>query len=154
VILTATKEGDNNVAEAFKDNVEVPEVGVSARHFSHGERKALVKLIALFTGTYEHGHSDLMLEDAVAHLDETWFAWVGATDSDAVFWFRIQSPVLYIEFDCEVPGPLGSVYGAGQGSGPSREHVHAVIRTPNGNDYGKELLRLHYATSPHHRRRG
>jgi hypothetical protein len=23
-------------------------------------------------------------------------------------------------------------------------HVHSVVRTPNGNDYGKDLLRLHY----------
>jgi hypothetical protein len=26
-----------------------------------------------------------------------------------------------------------------------------VVRTPNGNDYGKDLLRQHYATHPHHR---
>ena len=24
---------------------------------------------------------------------------------------------------------------------PSRNHIHAVVRTPNGNDYGKNLLR-------------
>ncbi len=27
---------------------------------------------------------------------------------------------------------------------PSRDHIHTVIRTPNGNDYGKDLLRQHY----------
>jgi hypothetical protein len=25
------------------------------------------------------------------------------------------------------------------------------VRTPNGNDYGMDLLRLHYETAPHHR---
>jgi len=26
---------------------------------------------------------------------------------------------------------------------PTREHIHTVVRTPNGNDYGKDLLRQH-----------
>jgi hypothetical protein len=32
---------------------------------------------------------------------------------------------------------------------PNREHVHVVVRTPNGNDYGKDLLRQHYQQHPH-----
>jgi hypothetical protein len=28
---------------------------------------------------------------------------------------------------------------------PSRAHIHTVVRTPNGNDYGRDLLRQHYA---------
>ena len=32
---------------------------------------------------------------------------------------------------------------------PNKEHVHVVIRTPNGNDYGKDLLRQHYAKHKH-----
>jgi len=49
------------------------------------------------------------------------------------------------------PGPLAGAYGATQGSGATQKHVHSIIRTPNGNDYGRELLRQHYLTSPHHR---
>lgn len=30
-----------------------------------------------------------------------------------------------------------------------REHVHAIVRTPNGNDYGTDLLKQHLATHPH-----
>jgi hypothetical protein len=32
---------------------------------------------------------------------------------------------------------------------PTRDHIHAVVRTPNGNDYGKDLLKQHYATVKH-----
>ena len=32
---------------------------------------------------------------------------------------------------------------------PTRDHVHTVVRTPNGNDYGKDLLRQHYEAHPH-----
>jgi len=28
---------------------------------------------------------------------------------------------------------------------PEPFHVHTIIRTPNGNDYGRDLLRQHYA---------
>jgi hypothetical protein len=32
---------------------------------------------------------------------------------------------------------------------PTRDHIHTVVRTPNGNDYGKDLLRQHYARHDH-----
>ena len=35
---------------------------------------------------------------------------------------------------------------------PQRFHIHTIVRTPNGNDYGMDLLRLHYETAPHHRK--
>ena len=83
------------------------------------------------------------MTEVKAHLDETYFAWVGATSSDAVFYFRVQSPVIWIEFDCETPGPIGQ--GDGAANTPSRQHIHSDVRTPNGNDYGKSLLALHLA---------
>jgi len=27
--------------------------------------------------------------------------------------------------------------------GPVKTHIHTVVRTPNGNDYGKDLLKEH-----------
>jgi len=32
---------------------------------------------------------------------------------------------------------------------PNHEHIHVVVRTPNGNDYGKDVLRQHYTQHPH-----
>jgi hypothetical protein len=32
----------------------------------------------------------------------------------------------------------------GMGGGtPSQEHIHTIVRTPNGGDYGVDLLKLH-----------
>ena len=59
---------------------------------------------------------------------------------DAVFYYRIHSPVILIEFDHQTPVALPGP------DVPGREHIHTVVRTPNGNDYGKDLLRQHYAT--------
>jgi hypothetical protein len=55
-----------------------------------------------------------------------------------VFYYRIHSPVILIEFDHQLPVALPGPRI------PGRRHVHTVVRTPNGNDYGKDLLRQHY----------
>ena len=77
------------------------------------------------------------------HLEETWFAWnvwENSDDEEDLFFYRIQSPVLILEFDHQgavsLPGEPREI--------PIRPHIHTVIRTPNGNDYGKDLLRQHY----------
>ena len=68
------------------------------------------------------------------------------TNDDSVFYYRIHSPVVLIEFDHQTPVGLTHLYPRGV---PYREHIHAVVRTPNGNDYGKDLLRHHYERQPH-----
>jgi hypothetical protein len=50
------------------------------------------------------------------------------------------SLVVMIEFDHH-PGILLT------NKEPSRAYVHSLVRTPNGNDYGLDLLRLHYQHS-------
>jgi len=46
-----------------------------------------------------------------------------------------------------VRAPVGSTRINEPGK-PTRDHIHTVIRTPNGNDYGKDLLGQHLAS--HH----
>jgi hypothetical protein len=58
---------------------------------------------------------------------------------DELYYYRVQSPVIVIEFDHAVP-----VSFPVRPRMPSRTHIHAGVRTPNGNDYGKDLLRQHY----------
>lgn len=84
------------------------------------------------------------------HLSDTYVTWAGGTGADDAFYVRVHRPVVCIEVDCRAPGPLRAAYGGTEGI-PTQMHVHSVIRTPNGNDYRKELLRQHYLTSPHHR---
>jgi hypothetical protein len=87
------------------------------------------------------------LDEVRAHLGQTHFAWIGGTADDSVFYFRIHSPVVLIEFDHQRPANLRHL--AKDPSLPNREHIHVVVRTPNGNDYGKDLLRQHLSAHPH-----
>ena len=86
------------------------------------------------------------MADVRAHLGRTYFAWIGPTDANSVFYYRIHSPVILIEFDHQ--RPVGTRHLLDP-SRPTRQHIHAVVRTPNGNDYGKDLLRQHYLQHPH-----
>ena len=86
------------------------------------------------------------MDEVKQRLDETWFAWIGGTQPDSTFYYRIQSPVILIEFDHQRPVFTGT---PAEKSQPSRQHIHSVVRTPNGNDYGKDLLRQHYLAHPH-----
>jgi hypothetical protein len=95
----------------------------------------------------DNGHAKVKMEEVRRHIDNTWFAWIGGTEPKSVFYYRIQSPVILIEFDHQLP--VGLRHLAPGSRAPEREHIHSVMRTPNGNDYGKDLLRQHYQQHPH-----
>ena len=83
------------------------------------------------------------IEEIERHLSGTHFCWIGGTGEASTFYYRIQSPVVFIEFDHHSGVFLTNPE-------PARFHVHTIVRTPNGNDYGVDLLRQHYAQSEHH----
>ena len=84
------------------------------------------------------------MDEIERHLGETYFSWIGGTGENSPFYYRIQSPVVMIEFDHHKGVVLNNAE-------PEKFHVHTIVRTPNGNDYGMDLLRLHYETAPHHK---
>ena len=143
-VLEFSKTGNNNLTEAFKDNVVLDYAGVPASELTDPQKQHLLDLIGLYVGNLRDGHAKVKMEDVRRHLDATHFAWIGKTDPGGVFYYRVHSPVVLIEFDHQKPIALGDRSGP-----PTREHVHTVTRTPNGNDYGKDLLRQHYEKHPH-----
>ena len=146
-ILQVSKTGNNNLTEAFKDNVVLDYAGVRASELSKQERKQLLDLIGLYIENMDDGHARVKMREVRQHLDNTWFAWIGGTEPTSVFYYRIHSPVILIEFDHQLPANLRP---AGTGPRvPGRQHIHVVVRTPNGNDYGKDLLRQHYQQHKH-----
>ncbi len=145
-ILEGSKSGLNNLTEAFKDNVQLDYAGVKASDLSAAQKDRLLELIRRFVDNMDDGHARVKMEEVEEHLDDTWFAWIGGTGDEDVFYFRIHSPVVLIEFDHQNPVGTRMLYG----QAPHRQHIHVVVRTPNGNDYGKDLLRQHYETHSHH----
>lgn len=137
-VLTSVKDGNNALSQAYKDNIDLDYAGIAGDKLNQSQRELLLELIAAYVGNMDDGHAKVKMEEVRKHLDRTYFAWVGETEDDSVYYYRVHSPVILIEFDHERRvAPFRS-------SEPTREHIHAVVRTPNGNDYGKDLLRQHY----------
>ncbi|NHK26626.1 DUF3500 domain-containing protein [Parvularcula flava] len=144
--LSDRKSGKDINAEANQDNLVLDYAGVPAARFNADQKAQLLDLVGLFVGNMREGHAAVKMEEVEEHLDETWFAWVGEVSDDAVFYYRIHSPVVLIEFDHQNPVGTSSINERGV---PTRDHIHTVIRTPNGNDYGKDLLGQHLAEHSH-----
>jgi hypothetical protein len=137
--LQSEKTANNSLAQAFRDNLVLDYAGVRASELSGAQQKQLLAVIDEYVGNMPAGHARIRMQEVEKHLSDTYFAWVGGTGAEAVFYYRIQSPVILIEFDHQTPVALPGP------KVPGRIHVHSVVRTPNGNDYGKDLLRQHYA---------
>jgi hypothetical protein len=146
-ILSPAKTGNNNLSEAWKDNLVLDYAGLPAAEMNAEQRKLLLQIAEAYVGNMDSGHAKIRMDEVRKHLEKTWFAWIGGTGQDSVFYYRIHSPVILIEFDHQLPVGLRNVVA--NPKAPNREHVHAVMRTPNGNDYGKDLLRQHYQRHPH-----
>ncbi|MBT8077133.1 MAG: DUF3500 domain-containing protein [Gammaproteobacteria bacterium] len=144
-VLKYKKDNVNNLGEAFRDNINLDYAGISGSDLSDSQRDELLALIELYVGNMREGHAEVKMTEVAAHIENTWFAWIGGINDNAVFYYRILSPVILIEFDHQRPANLRHIYPPR----PNRQHVHAVIRTPNGNDYGKDLLRQHYEKHAH-----
>ncbi len=129
-------------AGAFHDNLVAPPQGVPGTDMTDSQRRVLLALMGTYVDWTGDAHANVRREEVAAHVDETWFSWYGGLDDDAPFYYRVHSPVILIEFDHH-PGV------AFDNEVPSRHHVHTVVRTPNGGDYGADLLRQHHEQFDH-----
>jgi hypothetical protein len=136
--IQSAKTANNAVSQAFQDNLVLDYAGLPARDLTPAQRAGLVALIAEYVGNMADGQAKVKMAEVESRLDATWFAWIGGVGPDDAFYYRIHSPVLLIEFDHQTPVALPGPRV------PGKVHVHTVVRTPNGNDYGKDLLRQHY----------
>ena len=114
-------------ASGFQDNVVVPYAGLPSTAMTPEQRGKLIELIRLYTDRLMPAQAQVRLDEVTAHLDATCFSWIGEFTDTAPFYYRVHSPVIFIEFYHQ-PGV------ALPDTGYNRRHAHALMRTPNGND--------------------
>jgi TonB family protein len=68
-----------------------------------------------------------------AGFDKIYFGWAGGVNKGDPHYYRVQSPTFLIEYD---------------NTQNNANHIHTVWRDFNG-DFGEDLLREHYQTTPH-----
>jgi Protein of unknown function (DUF3500) len=129
-------------AGPFKDNLVLPYQGLRGDAMTVPQRAQLLSAVRIYLDWARQDHAAARMAEASDHLHETWFTWFGGTGRDDPFYYRIQSPVVLIEFDHHP----GIVFDNIE---PSRNHIHMIMRSPNGGDYGADLLARHYAKFDH-----
>jgi hypothetical protein len=125
---------ERHLAGAFQDNRVIPFEGIRVAEMPAEAQRAALRIAETFVGLLPEGPRAARMREIEAHLDETWFSWIGGSQPGDVFYYRLQSPVLIAELDhhCgvfldyDVPQPF---------------HIHTVLRTPHGNDYGRAWVR-------------
>jgi hypothetical protein len=122
---------------AGRDNAVVPYEGIPAAELSDGQRGVLRALVETYVGRLAEDHAAEKMAEVDRHLGDTHFCWIGPDEEGRPFYYKVHGPVLWIEFDNH-PGIFLD------NDEPEPFHVHTIVRTPNGNDYGMDLLRQHY----------
>lgn len=120
---------ERHLAGAFQDNRVIPYEGVSARTFTESQKDDLLKAVEGFLEYLPAGPLSHRLNEVKSYMDDTWFCWIGGFGDDDPFYYRIQSPVVLVEFDHHSAVWLLNEY-------PEKFHTHTVARMPNGGDYG------------------
>ncbi|MFJ4830540.1 DUF3500 domain-containing protein [Streptomyces sp. NPDC088747] len=144
VAVTTSATSDRHLtAGAYSDNAVMPYEGIAATELTSAQLAKLWRIVELFVGNVDEGHARIKMAEIKKHKNDTHFSWHGATTDDTPMYYRVHSPVVLIELDSQDLGPIGKA--AGWPTGMTQRHIHAIIRTPNGNDYGKDLLALHLA---------
>jgi hypothetical protein len=125
---------ERHLAGAFQDNRVIPFEGVRVAEMPAEAQRLARQIAEAFVRLLPEGPRAARLREIEEHLDETWFSWIGGSVPGDVFYYRLQSPVLIAELDhhCgvfldyDIPQPF---------------HIHTVLRTPHGNDYGRAWVR-------------
>lgn len=144
--LSTEKTRNAPMAAANSDNATIEYAGIKGSDLTSAQKIMLMDLAREYIGNLRAPHAAITMDEIGVHIDDTYFAWRGAVTDDAVFYYRIHSPVVLIEFDHQAP--VGTLQ-LNQPGVPTRDHIHSTVRTPNGNDYGKDYLRQHLAQHPH-----
>lgn len=112
------------ITGAGRDGV-IPELeGSQASGWSSAQKQDLLNLVSLWVGTLPPHNAAMRMREIEARLDDTYFAWYGPIDGSGAIYYRIQSPVLIIEFLTR--GPVDASNG----------HYHSIYRDPT-NEYGR-----------------
>jgi hypothetical protein len=130
------------ITTAQMDNLELAYAGIRSDALEPAQQKLLMELVEIYVGRIRTGHAEVRMDEVKKHLADTHFGWIGKHGGTEPFYYRVHSPVILIEFD-HLPGIIWD------NMEPTHDHIHTIVRTPNGNDYGRNLLRQHYERHDH-----
>lgn len=103
--------------------------GILYKDLGPEQQQLFMKLLNTYIKNYEFGFAEKLMEKIrKAGIDKLSFAWAGALKPGAGHYYRIQGPMLLIEYD---------------NTQNNANHIHSVVRDLT-NDFAGDILREHY----------
>ena len=84
---------------AYRDNRIVPYEELSASSMPTHLKRDLIELAAAYFDMLTSGPFNCKMPEIERHLDNTHFCWIGGSEANSTFYYHIQNPVVFIEFD-------------------------------------------------------
>jgi Protein of unknown function (DUF3500) len=104
--------------------------GISFKELSKEQQTLFLKLLDAYVKNYAFGFSKKLMDKIKnAGMENLHFAWAGSLIPGAANYYRIQGPMLLIEYD---------------NTQNNANHVHTTTRDLN-DDFAEDILREHYA---------
>lgn len=128
VALSDVVSGEKRKVEPLKPD------GLSVSKMTDGQKAKLKQVIEEYVRRYRPELADQDLAKIEkAGFEKISFAWAGGEELGQGHYYRVQGPTFLIEYD---------------NTQNDNNHAHAVWRDFDG-DFGEDILKRHYATSPH-----
>lgn len=135
VMIAVAAPADIVTGNSRKAQMGAP-AGVAMAEMNAQQARQLTDLIEMYAHRLRAELADMELGKLrKAGFEKIYFAWAGGIEPGQPHYYRIQGPTFVIEYD---------------NTQNNANHIHTVWRDFD-NDFGLDLLRAHYATSPHHR---
>lgn len=128
-------DDQRHLCGAYRDNRIVPYEGVVVADMDAVQQNLVYGILEQYLLYLPQTSRDVRLGQIKEWLHETYFCWIGGFGNEDPFYYRIQSPVIIVEFDHHSGVFLSN-------SEPRKFHIHTLLRTPNGGDYGMALRPL------------
>jgi hypothetical protein len=109
--------------------VNIEPKGISYKELAGDQKEVLMKLLDVYIDNYQFGFAETFrAKIKKAGIENLTFAWAGAMSPGKGHYYRIQGPMLLIEYD--------NIQN-------NANHVHTVVRDLT-NDFAEDILRKHY----------
>ncbi|KAM3079454.1 hypothetical protein ACMFMG_005885 [Clarireedia jacksonii] len=90
---------ERHLGGARQDNRIVPYEGCPVSEFPEDKKQSIIKLFEAFNEYYPDSVLKHRVELFKKHMDDTYFAWIGEYGDEDPYYFRIHSPVAFMELD-------------------------------------------------------
>jgi hypothetical protein len=129
---------ERHLGGCFQDNRTIPYEGIPVADMPIAQQDQVREILRDFILYLPEGPAAARMREIEAHFSETYFSWIGGWEPEDAFYFRLQSPVVIAELDHHTGVFLTN-------EEPAPFHMHTVLRTPHGNDYGRQLVKQYFA---------